>query len=216
VPRRRIKVDAVTVALWERGAGPPVLAILGLLSDGRAMVEALAPLAARFRVIAPDLPGFGRSDKPRGYLCSPEGYAAFAVRLARALEITRPAIVGAGAGAAVAAALVARDPGGAAGAFALREPIAPRALVRRVTSARQLVAARRLVETWVRGRGVRPAAPAPLVGTAALAEALERAFAARAAAGSGETDCVDEGAEQRRAEELERVEQARRRLRVLS
>jgi hypothetical protein len=116
----------------------------------------------------------------------------------------------------VALALASRDPASTVGAFVVREPIATGALVHRVTSVRQLVAARRWLETWVRGRGARPVAPAPLACTPALATALERAFSASATDGSGEADRVDEAAEQRRAEELERVEQARRRLRVLS
>src|SRR5262245_58198555 len=101
VTRARIKGDSVSALVHERGGGDVVIAVHGLLSDGQAMLERLGSLGGKFRVIAPDLPGFGGSDKPRGFLYSPDGYAAFVVRLARALGIARFAVVGAGTGRVV-------------------------------------------------------------------------------------------------------------------
>src|SRR5215813_10256169 len=64
----RIKVDSTSAVLHEVGGGEVVIAVHGLFSDGRDMLERLGSLGARFRVVAPDLPGFGQSDKPRGFL----------------------------------------------------------------------------------------------------------------------------------------------------
>lgn len=45
--------------------GTPVMVLVhGLVVSSRYMVPALSHLAARYRVYAPDLPGFGRSEKP--------------------------------------------------------------------------------------------------------------------------------------------------------
>ncbi len=53
------------LAVHERGTGdPPLVLVHGLGSDMRVWSENLAPLAARHRVVAVDLAGFGRSAKP--------------------------------------------------------------------------------------------------------------------------------------------------------
>src|SRR5438552_2354737 len=77
VTKSRIKVDSTSTLVCELGTGEAILAIHGLFSDGQAMLEQVADLSGSFRVIAPDLPGFGGSDRPRGFLYSPDGYAAF-------------------------------------------------------------------------------------------------------------------------------------------
>jgi pimeloyl-ACP methyl ester carboxylesterase len=51
--------------VWEAGEGPVVLAVHGLGGSGRYW-QGLADAAGdRFRIVAPDLGGFGTSDKPR-------------------------------------------------------------------------------------------------------------------------------------------------------
>jgi pimeloyl-ACP methyl ester carboxylesterase len=50
--------------LWEAGTGPALLAIHGLGGSGRYFDALATAVADRYHVIAPDLPGFGRSDKP--------------------------------------------------------------------------------------------------------------------------------------------------------
>ena len=64
---QRVLGDGIELALVDEGAGQPVLLLHGFpdSSQGwRYQVEAL--LAAGMRVIAPDLRGFGESDKPSG------------------------------------------------------------------------------------------------------------------------------------------------------
>ena len=51
--------------VWEAGNGPPLLAIHGLGGSGRYWGGLADRVGERFRVVAPDLCGFGSSDKPR-------------------------------------------------------------------------------------------------------------------------------------------------------
>ncbi len=48
----------------EAGSGPAVILLHGLGGDNSSWTPTIAPLAAKFRVLAPDQIGFGRSDKP--------------------------------------------------------------------------------------------------------------------------------------------------------
>jgi pimeloyl-ACP methyl ester carboxylesterase len=48
----------------EHGSGPPLLLVHGLMTTSYSWRYVIEPLGRRFRVIAPDLPGCGRSDKP--------------------------------------------------------------------------------------------------------------------------------------------------------
>lgn len=205
-----IKVDSTQVQVWEAGGGEAVLAVHGLLSDGRAMIERLGNLGGRFRVIAPDLPGFGGSDRPRGFLYSPDGYAAFLVRLARVMKLARFAVVGAGAGKIIAARVARKDPERAVCASAIEEPRSFTAAAKMALHSR---AARKLMETLVRGHGGwREFVPTYGRGTD-LADALAIAFARHT--GGAKDEIVDERAEQAHAEELEQKEKQRRRLRVI-
>ncbi len=43
---------------------PPLVLLHGLGDDADTWRHVIGPLSARYRVVAPDLPGFGRSDKP--------------------------------------------------------------------------------------------------------------------------------------------------------
>jgi pimeloyl-ACP methyl ester carboxylesterase len=77
----------------ELGTGEPVLMLHGWPQHGGCW-HAVAPvLAARYRVICPDLRGFGASDAPgRGY--DPDTFAADALALLDALGIERVRLVG--------------------------------------------------------------------------------------------------------------------------
>ncbi|MDP8929441.1 MAG: alpha/beta fold hydrolase [Actinomycetota bacterium] len=62
---RRIDVNGVSLYVVEEGEGFPVLLLHGFPDSSRLWREQIPHLtAAGFRVIAPDLRGFGRSDKP--------------------------------------------------------------------------------------------------------------------------------------------------------
>lgn len=50
--------------VWESGAGPPILAVHGLGGSGRYWQGLADRLGGRWSIVAPDLPGFGRSSHP--------------------------------------------------------------------------------------------------------------------------------------------------------
>src|SRR5262249_10550319 len=54
------------VHYFEAGSGPPLVLVHGLASSAaRDWGRLLGPLARRYHVLAPDLPGFGDSDRPK-------------------------------------------------------------------------------------------------------------------------------------------------------
>ncbi len=96
----------------ERGIGTPLVLLHSLLSD-RASFDAVAPrLAESFRVIVPELPGFGRSHAVAGGLA---GIADRVADLVREVAAGGEAIVlGNGYGGFVALQMAIRHPGLAA------------------------------------------------------------------------------------------------------
>jgi haloalkane dehalogenase len=61
-----VQVDGLEVAYRELGEGPPVLLLHGWPTSSHLWRDVMPPIARSNRVIAPDLPGFGASDKPLG------------------------------------------------------------------------------------------------------------------------------------------------------
>jgi len=101
-------VGGVRIHYQEAGGedAPPMILIHGFISSNLIWNEVFLPLAkAGFRVIAPDLPGYGYSDKPPDgrYTIDAQAYAV--VSLMDRLGIDRAAIVGASYGGAVAATI---------------------------------------------------------------------------------------------------------------
>src|SRR6202012_3115260 len=66
VSYRTVAVDDVEVFYREAGPadGPVVLLLHGFPSAGHMFRDLIPQLAGRFRIVAPDLPGFGQSDMP--------------------------------------------------------------------------------------------------------------------------------------------------------
>jgi pimeloyl-ACP methyl ester carboxylesterase len=76
------------------GNGPPLLLIHGLMTSGYSFRYIVPALAAKFRVIVPDLPGAGRSEAPLDLSMSPRSMAQVILCLISALQIEPPYIVG--------------------------------------------------------------------------------------------------------------------------
>lgn len=75
------------------GSGPAVVLIHGGASDSRDWVETMASLAHRFAFYAPDLPGFGQTDrKYSGYYLSE--FSDFVLGFIDELQLEMPALVG--------------------------------------------------------------------------------------------------------------------------
>ena len=90
---------------------PPILLIHGFISSTLIWDEVFLPLAAAgFRVVAPDLPGYGYSDKPRSAEYTIESQARAVIGLMDRLGIEKAALVGASYGGAIAAAIALDHP----------------------------------------------------------------------------------------------------------
>jgi 3-oxoadipate enol-lactonase len=101
-----------TVNAAQSGDGPPLFLFHSLLSD-RASFDAIAPTLSRsFRVLVPELPGFGRSPAVRG------DFAAVADRMAEAVSDAAAGqdaiVLGNGYGGFVALQMAIRHPAVAA------------------------------------------------------------------------------------------------------
>jgi pimeloyl-ACP methyl ester carboxylesterase len=64
--RRHVELHGDRVAYRTAGEGPVILLIHGITSDSRVWERVMPGLARAHTVIAPDLPGHGSSDKPKG------------------------------------------------------------------------------------------------------------------------------------------------------
>ena len=116
-PRRSILTRDVAargarVRFVETGDGPPLLLIHGYLGSHSAWDEAVDGLSPHFRTIAPDLPGFGESEKPPAarYPYNVDVFAESLVDLVAALDLGRIAVCGHDLGGAVALMMAARHP----------------------------------------------------------------------------------------------------------
>jgi pimeloyl-ACP methyl ester carboxylesterase len=101
-------VGGVRIHYQEAGDenAPPIILIHGFISSNLVWNEVFLPLArAGFRVIAPDLPGYGYSDKPDDGRYTIDAQAHAVLGLMNQLEIDQATIVGASYGGAVAATI---------------------------------------------------------------------------------------------------------------
>lgn len=119
VPRRESKViqsgfvnlGRLRVHHTHGGRGSPVVFIHGLGSSGYMEWRLnLEEVAARHRVFAPDLPGYGRSDKPRARYTVPY-FARFIQRYMDDRRLRSAALVGASLGGRVALEVALERPG---------------------------------------------------------------------------------------------------------
>ena len=89
-----IRINDLNVHVWSVGTGPPVILIhgfMGMAYDWRANVE---QLGKHFHVYAPDLPGFGFSDKPLDFGYTSNRYAEFVVSFLDKYKLKRAVLVG--------------------------------------------------------------------------------------------------------------------------
>lgn len=107
-----VSARGARIRFIEAGAGAPLLLVHDFAATRETWTQAITRLAEHFRVVAPDLPGFGSSEKP-----DPERYAygwdAFSdsmFDLVAALGLGRAHVCGQGMGAGVALSLAAKHP----------------------------------------------------------------------------------------------------------
>ena len=91
------------------GQGQNILLIHGIAGSSRTWADPLKRLAARYRVLAPDLLGHGDSEKPTGDY-SLGAHAAFLRDLLGSLDIRRTTVVGHSLGGGIAMQLAYQHP----------------------------------------------------------------------------------------------------------
>jgi 3-oxoadipate enol-lactonase len=92
-----------------RGDGPPLVLVHGHPFDRRMWAPQLSGLAGDFRVVACDLPGYGRSPRTAGTVSMRE-LADAVIGLIEALALRRPVVAGLSMGGLVAMELVIARP----------------------------------------------------------------------------------------------------------
>jgi pimeloyl-ACP methyl ester carboxylesterase len=107
-----ITVGGMAVHLWQegrehRGRDVPVILVHGFAATNWCWRHTIPALSGRRWVLAPDLPGFGLTDKPGGFDYGLSGYARFIAAFMDEMGIERAVLVGnsMGGGVAVRAAL---------------------------------------------------------------------------------------------------------------
>ncbi len=101
VTERTVEVAGLDIALREAGDGPPLLLLHR--SNGYVAWGGLEDtLAEQFHVIVPDLPGFGKSERP-DWAREPRDLAVLIQRLIERLQLEDVTLVGLGFGGFIAA-----------------------------------------------------------------------------------------------------------------
>lgn len=161
--RYDISVDGIRLHVAEAGDGPAMVLLHGLTATHYNWEHTIAAFADRWRVIAPDLPGHGRSAKPDAPYTI-DFYAGVVRSLGRALGVQDAVVIGNSLGGQIAIEL------------ALSYPAWTRALVL-AAPAGGFPSALRAVG-WLIG-----AAGSPRIMRAVLPHALDRSFHDRACPG---------------------------------
>lgn len=109
---RDVAVQGARIRFVDAGSGPPLLLVHDYLSSRVAWDDALPHLSKRFRVIAPDLPGFGESEKPppSRYRYDFDAFSESLVDLVAAAGLGRVSVCGHAMGGAIALTLAAMHP----------------------------------------------------------------------------------------------------------
>ena len=108
--REHLSVANINTYVVSAGTGTPVLLLHGLGASTYSWRFLQPLLAAKHKVYAVDLPGFGRTDKPADFDYSFAGFADWLVSLMDELGLEQAAFVGNSMGAATAVRLALVEP----------------------------------------------------------------------------------------------------------
>ena len=106
---RSTTVFGRTIRYYDIGSGPPLVLIHGIGGDADEWAFCFESLSASHRVIALDLLGFGRSDKPFIAYCI-EVFVEQLEAFLRNLNLQRPSLLGVSLGAWIAATFALKFP----------------------------------------------------------------------------------------------------------
>jgi pimeloyl-ACP methyl ester carboxylesterase len=106
-------IDGIRVHYQDFGDenAPPIVMIHGFIASNFVWSDVVKPIATKgFRVIAPDLIGYGFSDKPRRFEYTIDAQARTIIRLLDTLGIEKATLVGSSYGGAIAATIALDHP----------------------------------------------------------------------------------------------------------
>jgi pimeloyl-ACP methyl ester carboxylesterase len=154
LPSAEIRVSSsgfgdVAVSYREAGAGPPLLLVHGLMTTGYSWRYVIDDLARDHRVIAPDLPGCGRSAKPR-VRYSGDALARLILELQQALGIRGCAVIGNSMGGYLCMRAALLDPAAMSRLVNIHSPATPGARYGLLHAALSLPPLRALLGWWIR------------------------------------------------------------------
>ena len=110
---KSVLAAGIRTNLHDLGSGPPVLLIHGSGPGVSAWANwrlVMSDLARQARVVAPDMVGFGYTERPAGQRYDMDAWVAQAVGVLDALDLERTDLVGNSFGGALALALTLRHP----------------------------------------------------------------------------------------------------------
>jgi pimeloyl-ACP methyl ester carboxylesterase len=131
----------------EHGAGEPLLLVHGLMTSSYSWRYVAGELGRRFRLVIPDLPGCGATDKPRGARYDAASLAAWIGEFSRAVGVRGCRAIGNSLGGFLCMRLALDDPGAFSRLVNVHSPAAPE-----------------LRYTALRGALAMPGVPSALVG----------------------------------------------------
>ena len=106
---KTVACDGLSVAYIEQGEGPDLLLLHGWGARAETYRLLIDHLSQKYRVIAPDLPGFGDSEEPKTAF-SVDDFADFVLHFCAAVGVTDPVVMGHSNGGRILIKLLSRTP----------------------------------------------------------------------------------------------------------
>ena len=108
--KRKIRTLAGDIAYLRTGQGPPLVLLHGIPSSSYLWRDVIEPLAATFEVLAPDLLGYGDSDKRMDVDLSIAAQARYVVAFMETIGVHQAAVAGHDIGGGVAQLMAVDEP----------------------------------------------------------------------------------------------------------